>query len=175
MTESSKTKKSVEHPSYETMIAAAISHLKERKGSSRPALKKYILANYKVNAGAHFDSQINHAIRRGVAKNVFSLPKGNSGTVKLVKPEKKPSQLHADKKAAEKKVTETKSAEKKATVHKKTTTHKEASKKSDEKKHTMKKAISKKTATVKKAPAKKVAKKQVPKAAAGSNQPVAVA
>jgi histone H1/5 len=50
--------------------------LKERKGSSRPAVKKYILANNKVTAGSHFDSQISGAIKRGVAKNVFTLPKG---------------------------------------------------------------------------------------------------
>jgi len=56
---------------------AAVSNLKERKGSSRPAIKKYILANYKVSPGAHFDSQISGAIRRGAAKDVFSLPKGN--------------------------------------------------------------------------------------------------
>lgn len=54
----------------------AIVSLKERKGSSRPAIKKYILANYKVTAGSHFDSQIAAAIKRGHSKNVFSLPKG---------------------------------------------------------------------------------------------------
>ncbi|KAI8341629.1 linker histone H1 and H5 family-domain-containing protein [Choanephora cucurbitarum] len=175
MTETNKTRKVAEHPSYETMIAAAISHLKERKGSSRPALKKYILANYKVSPGAHFDSQINHAIRRGVTKNTFSLPKGNSGTIKLVKPEKKPSLLHADKKPDEKKVTETKLTEKKSPVHKKTP------KKSDEKKPAQKKTMSpkkvtsKKTAATKKLPTKRTSKRQVPKATIGSTQAVAVA
>ncbi|GAN11172.1 hypothetical protein MAM1_0494c10730 [Mucor ambiguus] len=70
---------------YESMIIAAIFNLKERKGSSRPAIKKYVLANFKVSPGTHFDSQISGAIRRGAAKDVFSLPKGLSGTVKLVK------------------------------------------------------------------------------------------
>ncbi|KAF1801021.1 linker histone H1 and H5 family-domain-containing protein, partial [Mucor lusitanicus] len=84
-----KSKKAPEHPSYESMIIAAILSLKERKGSSRPAIKKYVLANFKVAPGAHFDSQISGAIRRGAAKDVFSLPKGLSGTVKLVKPGKK--------------------------------------------------------------------------------------
>ncbi|KAI8971786.1 linker histone H1 and H5 family-domain-containing protein [Mycotypha africana] len=69
-------KKGADHPSYENMITAAILNLKERKGSSRPAIKKYILANYKMNPGNQFDYQISNAIRRGVAKNVFSLPKG---------------------------------------------------------------------------------------------------
>ncbi|KAI7889276.1 linker histone H1 and H5 family-domain-containing protein [Mucor mucedo] len=68
--------KKAEHPTYEAMIKAAILSLKERKGSSRPAIKKFILANYKVTAGAHFDTQISAAIKRGSAKNLFALPKG---------------------------------------------------------------------------------------------------
>lgn len=62
------------HPVYH--VLDAILALKERKGSSRPAIKKYILANYKISPSARFDSLINAAIKRGVAKNVFSLPKG---------------------------------------------------------------------------------------------------
>jgi histone H1/5 len=50
--------------------------LKERKGSSRPAIKKYILANFKVSPGAHFDTQVAAAIKRGHAKGIFELPKG---------------------------------------------------------------------------------------------------
>ncbi|OBZ91927.1 Histone H1, partial [Choanephora cucurbitarum] len=67
--------KKADHPTYEAMITDAIAALKERKGSSRPAIKKYILANYKVSPGSHFDSQIAAAIKRGHAKDVFSLPK----------------------------------------------------------------------------------------------------
>ncbi|KAK4508850.1 uncharacterized protein ATC70_013473 [Mucor velutinosus] len=93
-----KSKKAAEHPSYESMIIAAISNLKERKGSSRPAIKKYVLANFKVSPGAHFDSQISGAIRHGAAKDVFSLPKGLSGTVKLVKPVKKTTEKTPEKK-----------------------------------------------------------------------------
>lgn len=62
---------------FTNVFADAIIALKERKGSSRPAIKKYILANYKVTAGSHFDSQIAAAIKRGQAKNLFNLPKGN--------------------------------------------------------------------------------------------------
>jgi hypothetical protein len=36
-------------PSYREMIIKAINALKEQKGSSRVALKSYILSNYKVN------------------------------------------------------------------------------------------------------------------------------
>jgi len=40
--------KKAEHPPYREMISAAIVNLKERNGSSRQAIKKYIHANYKV-------------------------------------------------------------------------------------------------------------------------------
>jgi hypothetical protein len=36
------------HPTYHAMIKAAVTHLKEVKGSSRAAILKYILQNYKV-------------------------------------------------------------------------------------------------------------------------------
>jgi len=40
--------KKSEHPTYREMISAAIVNLKERNGSSRQAIKKYIHANFKV-------------------------------------------------------------------------------------------------------------------------------
>ncbi|RKP07853.1 linker histone H1 and H5 family-domain-containing protein, partial [Thamnocephalis sphaerospora] len=73
-----------EHPSYKAMIAEAITNLKERMGSSRYAIKKYIHANYpKLNGNV--DSLINVAIKRGVEKGDFAQPKGPSGPLKLVK------------------------------------------------------------------------------------------
>lgn len=62
--------------SLSIIYIAAILALKERKGSSRPAIKKYILANFKVSPGAHFDTQVAAAIKRGHAKGIFELPKG---------------------------------------------------------------------------------------------------
>ena len=58
-------KKPAEHPKYSEMIAAAIVALKERNGSSRQAIVKYIAANYKVgdSAGTH----VKLALKRGVA------------------------------------------------------------------------------------------------------------
>merc|ERR1712106_834939 len=38
------------HPKYSVMIAAAIEALKDRTGSSRQAILKYICANYTVDA-----------------------------------------------------------------------------------------------------------------------------
>ena len=44
----SKPKVPAAHPAYKEMIQAAVSALKERGGSSRQAILKYILATYKV-------------------------------------------------------------------------------------------------------------------------------
>ncbi|KAG1437897.1 hypothetical protein G6F56_012877 [Rhizopus delemar] len=46
------------------------------------------MANYDVTPGRHFDSQISTAFMRGQSKEIFSFPKGLSGTIKLVKLEK---------------------------------------------------------------------------------------
>ena len=45
----SKPKAPAAHPPTATMVVAAIKALKERGGSSLPAIKKYIAANYKVD------------------------------------------------------------------------------------------------------------------------------
>ncbi len=58
------------------MIREAIAQLKERNGSSRPAVKKYIQSNFKVTPGKHFDSQFNLALKRGVDAKIFEQPKG---------------------------------------------------------------------------------------------------
>ena len=60
----SKPKKPADHPPYSEMIKAAIVALKERGGSSRQAIEKYIKANYKVGeVGPHLKT----ALKRGVA------------------------------------------------------------------------------------------------------------
>merc|ERR1712141_695160 len=45
-----KPKVPAAHPPYAAMIKAAIKALKDKKGSSRQAILKYICANYKVDA-----------------------------------------------------------------------------------------------------------------------------
>lgn len=50
------------HPPYLTMIVAAIKALKERTGSSAPAIAKYIGANYKVPAG--FEKTLSQQLKR---------------------------------------------------------------------------------------------------------------
>jgi len=106
-TAKSATKKTSppEHPPYKEMVKEAILALKERNGSSRPALKKYIKANYKGVDNDRFDGLFNAAVKKGADNNEFSFPKGPSGTVKLVKKEpvkKAPKKTATPVKAAKK-------------------------------------------------------------------------
>lgn len=83
----SHAKKADVSKSYKELIAEALTALKDRKGSSRPAIKKYIKEYHpSVGAATGFDSYFNNAIKKGVESNEFSLPKGPSGALKLVKP-----------------------------------------------------------------------------------------
>ncbi|TPR05057.1 HPC2 and ubinuclein domain family protein [Aspergillus niger] len=87
------TKKSgSSHASYRDMIKDAILNLKERNGSSRQSIKKYVQANNKIASASTnaFDSQFNKAIKAGVEKGEFLQPKGPSGPVKLAKKEAAP-------------------------------------------------------------------------------------
>merc|ERR550534_2814239 len=44
-----KPAKKAEHPPSGVMVLAAVKALKDKKGSSLPAIKKYIAANFKVD------------------------------------------------------------------------------------------------------------------------------
>merc|ERR1711974_43215 len=50
MGKAKKAAKPAAHPPYASMITAAIKGLKDKKGSSRQAILKYIVANNKVDA-----------------------------------------------------------------------------------------------------------------------------
>merc|ERR1712226_873165 len=104
-----KVKKAAAHPKYSVMIAAAITALKDRTGSSRAAILKHVVANNKVDA-AKAATQVRLALKRGVAKGALKMAsaKGkNAGSYKLVKVEKpkkakKPAAKKAKKPAAKK-------------------------------------------------------------------------
>ena len=148
-------KKPADHPKYSDMIAAAISALKERTGSSRQAIVKYISANYKVgdSAGTH----VKLALKRGVASGALKQVKGAgaSGSFKNAEKPKPKAKKPAAKKPAAKKVK--KAVAKKPAAKK---TPKKAAKKTAAKK-TPKKAAKKPAA--KKPAAKKPAKKAAAK------------
>ncbi|KUI72359.1 Histone H1 [Cytospora mali] len=114
-----KSKAPASHPSYQDMISEAITQLKDRNGSSRQSLKKYVKANYNIQAStdAMFDSLFNRALKKGVETGHFVQPKGASGGTKLAKksaPVKKEAATKEKKPAAEKKEGAKKPAAKKA-------------------------------------------------------------
>ncbi|KAG0055876.1 hypothetical protein BGZ83_007165 [Gryganskiella cystojenkinii] len=159
-----------EAPTYKEMIIAALLHLKDRNGSSRQALKKYIAGNYKV--GEQSDLHVNVAIKRGVETGDFLQPKGQSGPIKLAKkePKKKVVKEKKAKKPATKKAAPKKAAVKKdgtKAAPKKATAVKKATKKASEKKSTGEKAKAPKKAA---APKEKKAKSAAPKKAAASKE-----
>ena len=102
-----KPKKPAAHPKYSEMIAAAVGALKERSGSSRQAIVKYILANYKVDANSA-NTHVRIALKNGVKKGSLKQVKGTgaSGSFKLGE-QKKPAKKTAKPKAAKPKKTKT--------------------------------------------------------------------
>ena len=169
-----KTKPAAEHPKYIDMIVAAIRALKERNGSSRQAIIKYIKDNYKVgeNANVH----VKAGLRKGVADGRLVQVKGTgaSGSFKLAKteepkkaakkPPKKPASKPAKKPSAKKpaakpkKKSATKAAGKKSPAKK---TKKPAKKTAAKKSPAPKKVVKKSTKpSAKKSPKKAAAKKQ---------------
>ena len=154
------------HPKYVEMVAKAVTALKERGGSSRQAILKYILANFNVGTDAKVvNTHLKIALRNGVKNKSLKQSKGTgaSGSFKVGEVPK-PAKKKPVKKAVKPKAAKPKAAKpKKATTpKKKTATKKTATKKpAGEKKTTKPKAskpAAKKTATKKPAAAKKATK-----------------
>merc|ERR1712115_91030 len=149
----SKPKAPAAHPKYSVMIAAAITSLKDRTGSSRQAILKYICANYKVDA-AKAAVQVRLALKRGVAKGALKMARASgkgAGSYKVVKAEK-PKKVKKAKKPKAKKPAAKKAAKKPKKAAKKPAAKKPAKKAA--KKPAAKKAA-KKPAAKKAAPKKK--------------------
>ena len=66
-------------PPTSVMVQAAIGALKERKGSSLVAIKKYIATNYKVDPVKH-SHFIKKALTNGVEKKILLQVKGGGAT-----------------------------------------------------------------------------------------------
>ena len=153
-----KPKAPAAHPKYSVMIAAAITTLKDRTGSSRQAILKYICANYKVDA-VKAAVQVRMALKRGVAKGALKMARASgkgAGSFKVVKVEK-PKKVKKAKKPKAKKVKKVKKAKKPAAKKAKKPAAKKA-KKPAAKKPAAKKPAAKKAA--KKPAAKKPAAKK---------------
>ncbi|RSH83509.1 uncharacterized protein EHS24_007196 [Apiotrichum porosum] len=165
------------HPTFLAMIQEAIkAHPEEsRAGVSRPTIKKFLAATYKIDiSSASNVHNLNNAIKRGSETGALVLPKGNSGRIKLApkkpaagkenappkkaaaaKPKKAAAPKPAAKKAAAKPAAAKPAAAKKAA----TTAKKPAAKKAAAASTTKKPAAAKPKAAAapKKAPAKKAA------------------
>ncbi|XP_022168624.1 histone H1A, sperm-like [Myzus persicae] len=96
----SKAKKTVAlHPTTAVMVTSAIKELKEKKGSSLPAIKKYLAANYKVDP-AKLAPFIRKFLKAAVANGTVVQTKGTgaSGHFKLPVAEVKPKKAVVAKK-----------------------------------------------------------------------------
>lgn len=153
-------------PKYSEMVAAAIGALKERSGSSRQAILKYILAFYGVGDEKRAGLHVKLALRKGVTSGSLVQLKGTgaSGSFKLAKVEAAPKKPIANiartKTAATKKPASEKSAAKKTTkqiLAKKNSVKKATAKKDVKRKPTLKKNA------IKQPTAKKIVKKSVSK------------
>merc|ERR1711942_70447 len=105
-----KPAKKAEHPPYAVMIAAAIKALKERGGSSRAAILKYVLANNKIADAAKAQVRCKLAIRKMLAAKKLVPVKGS---FKLAKEPAKPKKKKVVKKKPAKKAKKPKKAAKK--------------------------------------------------------------
>ncbi|XP_046821666.1 histone H1-like [Vespa crabro] len=98
------------HPPTSKMVTAAIKELKDRKGSSLQAIKKYIVATYKVD-GEKVAPFIKRYLKTAVSSGfvVQTKGKGASGSFKLSteiakpKPQRSPKKKRATDKSVEKK------------------------------------------------------------------------
>merc|ERR1711963_135641 len=75
-----KPKKAASHPPYKNMVKAAIVALKEKKGSSRQAIIKYILANYKIDDAAKVNTRVKIALKNGLNAGTLKSAKGTGAT-----------------------------------------------------------------------------------------------
>ena len=157
----SKPKKVAAHPPTSQMVNAAIRNLKERKGSSLAAIKKYIAANYKCDV-AKLAPFIRKFLKKAVADGKLKQVKGSgaSGSFRINK-EDKPAKPKKAKKPKAKKPKKAKSPKKaakkpKAKKEKKAKKPKAAKPKKPKAKKSPKKAAKPKA---KKPAAKKAAKK----------------
>merc|ERR1739838_163766 len=136
-----KPAKPAAHPPFKAMILAAIPALKERGGSSRQAILKYIVANNKVDA-AKAAGPLKLALRKALAAGTIVKAKdagkgaGKFKIGKVEKPKKAPKAKKPAKKAAKKPAAKkaTKKPAKKAAPKKKAAAKKPAAKKAAPKK-----------------------------------------
>lgn len=153
-----KNKTPLNHPHYRDMIKDALTNLKERGGSSRQAILKYIVKNFKVEDEKSANNHLKMALRAGVKNGSLKQSKGTgaSGSFRLgdSKPPSKPKakKEKAAKPKAEKKVKKKPKVKAKA--------EKKPKEKAEKKAKSPKKAAAKKASKPKKKSPKKAAAKK---------------
>merc|ERR1712129_304264 len=93
MAEDKPAKEAPSHPSYLAMIVEAIEELGDKKGSSRKAVSKHVLAKYPELVPEKAAGRLKLAFRSGIAKEKLVLAKSKgkgAGSYKVAK-EKKPA------------------------------------------------------------------------------------
>ena len=164
-----KPSQTADHPKYKDMIGEAIVTLKERKGSTRQGILKYIQAKFPVGSEVDkVNTRLKMALKAGIKDGTLLQMKGTgaSGSFKLAKAAKKPAKKASlTKKASSTKVTPKKS---KSSAANKATAGAEKSKvsakmtpKKSKAKSPAKKAAVKGKAKVVKSPAKKASSSNV--------------
>ena len=96
--------KKAEHPTYFETISVAITSMKDRKGSSRQAIREYILENYKLVA-VKMTVPLRLSLRNGLAKGKLRYARESrkeSGCYKLVPKEKEAKKPVAVKRVVKK-------------------------------------------------------------------------
>jgi histone H1/5 len=94
-----KAKTPSSHPTYGDMIRRAITDLKDKKGSSRAAILKYILQHNKVGENiVQINAHLRQALKRGVSTGALKQVKGvgASGSFRLgekISASKKPGKI----------------------------------------------------------------------------------
>merc|ERR1719342_1770193 len=109
-----KAKAAPTHPKYSVMITAAVKALKDRTGSSRQAILKYIVANYKVDE-KKAATQVRLSLKRlaasgalkmakekGKGAGCYKIPDKNAPAAGAKKPAAKKAKKPAAKKAVKK-------------------------------------------------------------------------
>merc|ERR1712109_26094 len=98
-----KPKAPAAHPPYATMIKAAIKALGDKKGSSRQAILKYVVANNKVDA-AKAAVRVRLALKKMIAAKtvVAAAAAGKKGAGSFKLPAKEPKAKKAKKPKAKK-------------------------------------------------------------------------
>merc|ERR1719219_723323 len=145
-----------EHPTYFEMTVAAITAMKDRRGSSRQAIQKYILENYKVDA-VKMIVRLRLSLRNNLAKGKlrYARETGKGSSCYKLVPKEKEVKKSVVKKVAKKTVGTKKAAAKKEKEVKKPGVKKIGNKVDDKKKAAAKKTTDK---VVPKDPKKALAK-----------------